>query len=270
MLRWYRRVFVDTWERLNREAAEERALHPGFDTRVMIVLILVSFVLVFQEYYGDRPNFDVFLGSRFAGSKYYVLDGFAWWAGAKIVGYFVIPAIAVWGLLRGRLRDYGMSVAGMSRHVWIYVALFAAILPVVVIASYTRPFLNTYPFYKYASRSWADFVAWELMYGASFLALEFFFRGFLLFSLKRTMGAYAIFVMIVPYCMIHFHKPVAEVCGAIFAGIVLGTLAMATRSIWCGVLIHVSVAWTMDLLALAHTTGFPGSGRFVGEYSLLP
>jgi membrane protease YdiL (CAAX protease family) len=177
-----------------------------------------------------------------------------------------VPALAVWGLLRGRLRDYGISVAGMRKHVWIYVALYLAILPVVVIASYTKPFLHTYPFYKMAGRSWTDYVAWELMYGASFLALEFFFRGFLLFALKRTMGAYAIFVMIVPYCMIHFHKPVAEVCGAIFAGIVLGTLAMATRSIWCGVLIHVSVAWTMDALALWHTTGFPGSGRFIGDY----
>ena len=103
------------------------------------------------------------------------------------------------------------------------------------------------------------------MYALSFVALEFFFRGFLLFTLERALGAYAIFVMIVPYCMIHFHKPVAEVAGAIFAGIVLGTLAMRTRSIWCGVLIHVSVAWTMDLLALAHTTGFPGSG-LLGEY----
>src|SRR4029077_10260653 len=150
---------------------------------------------------------------------------------------------------------------------WIYAALFAAILPVVIIASYSKPFLATYPFYKAAARSWTDFVAWELMYAASFVALEFFFRGFLLFTLERQMGAYAIFVMIVPYCMIHFHKPVAEVCGAVFAGIVLGTLAMATRSIWCGVLIHISVAWSMDLLVLLHTIGLPGSaqaGRLVG------
>ena len=107
------------------------------------------------------------------------------------------------------------------------------------------------------------------MYAASFLALEFFFRGFILFSLKRVMGSYAIFVMIVPYCMIHFHKPVAEVVGAIFAGIVLGTLAMATRSIWFGVLIHISVAVSMDLLAIMHTTGFPGHAT-MGEFTMLP
>jgi membrane protease YdiL (CAAX protease family) len=267
MQAWYRRIFVDTWQRINVRAAEERARFVGFDTRVPIVLVLAAFILVFQEYYGDRPNFDAYVGDYFQTSRYYAIGGFAWWAGAKVVGYFVIPAIAVWGLLRGRLRDYGLSTRGMSRHVWIYVALFAAIFPIVFIASYTKPFLTIYPFYKLAGRSWTDFIAWELMYAASFVALEFFFRGFLLFALERQMGAYAIFVMIVPYCMIHFHKPVAEVFGAIFAGIVLGTLAMATRSIWCGVLIHISVAWTMDCLALLHTTGFPGSGRFLGEYA---
>jgi membrane protease YdiL (CAAX protease family) len=263
MLRLYRRVFVDTWERINREAAEERAQYPGFDNRVVIVLILAAFVLVFQEYYGDRPNFEHVFADRYSGSHWYALGSFGWWAGAKVVGYFVVPAMAVWGLLRGRLRDYGLSTRGMSKHVWIYVVLFAAILPVVAIASYTRPFLATYPFYKYAARSWTDFFAWELMYAASFVALEFFFRGFLLSALKRQMGAYAIFVMVVPYCMIHFHKPVAEVCGAVFAGIVLGTLAMVTRSVWCGVLIHISVAWTMDLCAMLQVYGVPGSGRVV-------
>src|SRR5205809_1114934 len=41
MRRLYRRLFLDTWERLNQEAAEERAAHPGFDGRVPFVLILV-------------------------------------------------------------------------------------------------------------------------------------------------------------------------------------------------------------------------------------
>jgi membrane protease YdiL (CAAX protease family) len=262
MLRLWRRI-VDTWESLNRQAEDERAAHPGFDRRVPIVLVCVALVLVFQEYYGDRPNFETYF-PQFESSRWFALEGFAWWAGAKVLGYLVLPSLLVWGVLRGRVADYGFSFKGLGRHLWIYVALYLAILPLVVAASYTRPFLEHYPFYKQAARSWTDFIAWELMYGASFLALEFFFRGFLLQSLKRTMGAYAIFVMAVPYCMIHFHKNVAEVIGAIFAGIILGTLAMATRSIWLGVFIHISVAWTMDILALAHTVGFPGNDRFVG------
>jgi membrane protease YdiL (CAAX protease family) len=45
--------------------------------------------------------------------------------------------------------------------------------------------------------------------------------------------------------------------GAIVAGIVLGTLAMKTRSIWSGFLIHVSVAISMDVAALMQTEGMP-------------
>jgi membrane protease YdiL (CAAX protease family) len=58
--------------------------------------------------------------------------------------------------------------------------------------------------------------------------------------------------MIVPYCMIHYGKPLPETLGAIVAGLVLGTLALRTRSIWGGVLIHIGVALTMDMLALGH------------------
>jgi membrane protease YdiL (CAAX protease family) len=95
------------------------------------------------------------------------------------------------------------------------------------------------------------------MYSAQFFSLEFFFRGFMLQALKRSLGAYAIFVMVVPYCMIHFGKPMPETLGAIAAGLVLGTLALRTGSIWAGFLIHVSVVWTMDLLALIQTNRLP-------------
>ena len=64
------------------------------------------------------------------------------------------------------------------RHLPLYVGLFLAILPVIVIASFTAPFQHTYPFYKLAVRSWTDLIAWELLYVLSFFALEFFFRGF--------------------------------------------------------------------------------------------
>ena len=56
--------------------------------------------------------------------------------------------------------------------------------------------------------------------------------------------------MVIPYCMIHFHKPLPEVFGAIVAGIVLGWLALETRSLWGGVLLHVAVALSMDVAAL--------------------
>ncbi len=58
--------------------------------------------------------------------------------------------------------------------------------------------------------------------------------------------------MTIPYCMIHFGKPMPEALGAIGAGVVLGLLSLKTRSIWLGAAIHIGVAWTMDALAIWH------------------
>ncbi|MEY2933072.1 MAG: hypothetical protein RL033_3821, partial [Pseudomonadota bacterium] len=86
---------------------------------------------------------------------------------------------------------------------------------------------------------------------------EFFFRGFLLEAFRKTMGSTAIFAMAVPYCMIHYGKPYLEAHGAIVAGVVLGSLALRTRSIYGGFLLHISVAAGMDLLSLYKRGALP-------------
>jgi hypothetical protein len=110
--------------------------------------------------------------------------------------------------------------------------------------------------YKLAGRSWLDFLSWEFIYLAQFFGLELFFRGFWLRAM-RTFGAGAIWSMVVPYCMIHFGKPYLEACGAMVAGVVLGSLAMRTRSIYAGFLVHGTVAILMDVLALYRRHALP-------------
>jgi membrane protease YdiL (CAAX protease family) len=121
-------------------------------------------------------------------------------------------------------------------------------LPVVWIASRTEAFTSVYPFYRGPRQ-----LSWELLYGLTFVSLEFFFRGFGVFALEPVMGRLAIFVMMIPYTMVHFQKPLPEVVGAVAAGIVLGHMALRTRSIWGGTAVHLAVAWTMDALALYQT-----------------
>jgi hypothetical protein len=95
------------------------------------------------------------------------------------------------------------------------------------------------------------------MYFAQFFALEMFFRGFWLGVLRKGFGSGAIFAMAVPYCMIHYGKPYLEACGAIVAGIALGSLSMKTRSIYSGFLVHITVAVMMDWLSLRHRHATP-------------
>ena len=67
---------------------------------------------------------------------------------------------------------------------------------------------------------------------------------------KKRFGFYSILVMTIPYCMIHFGKPLPETLAAIIAGVVLGVLSLKSNSIWLGVAIHFSVAITMDFCSL--------------------
>ncbi|MBM4320355.1 MAG: CPBP family intramembrane metalloprotease [Deltaproteobacteria bacterium] len=173
-----------------------------------------------------------------------------WWSCSCFLYYFALPALFIRLVLRRRVRDFGLAWQGLSRHLPLYVLLFLLVLPAVVAASFSNSFKYTYPFFDNAHRSWLHFAAWELLYLQQFFSLEFFFRGFMIQGLGPRLGLLAVPVMMVPYCMLHFGKPMPEALGAIIAGLVLGLLSYLTRSIWCGLLLHASVAVSMDLLAL--------------------
>lgn len=238
----------EQWRGIDAEVEREPSEPGRASPAVLAVLLTVAGSLTLQEYLGGHNTYQRLFPND--GSHYWELRGYVWWSGWRVIGYVVLPMVVIACLPGERIRDYHVSLRGFVRHLWIYVLMFAAVFPFVVVASTTTEFRHTYPFYRIANRSYADLAIWEVLYAVQFLSLEFFFRGFMLHGLRRALGANAIFVMIVPYCMIHYGKPFAETLGAIGAGLILGTLAMRTRSIWGGVLIHVGVATTMDVLAL--------------------
>lgn len=295
LYRLLRRSLWEQWVIIDRESKEQRSDEKSFDWRPLVVLALVALVLTGNNYYGHRPHFRYFVakllqkpedkpllarsslrnaaGHRGVQLVYFMrfekrfkrwahILEFGYWVGWRVVGFLIVPILLVLLLPGERLRDYGLSPKGMFDHLWIYLILFGIVFPVVLLASFTPSFMNHYPF-PWARGSPHDgillreFLIWEGIYALQFLALEFFFRGFMLNALRRSMGAYAIFAMVVPYCMIHFGKPIAETLGAFVAGLILGTLSLRTRSIWCGVFIHVSVAWSMDVAALIQKGTFP-------------
>jgi len=238
------------------------ANRPGFNYRPAMCLVIVAVVLTLQEYYGGRRFYQEMLNPMLVQweaegwqwlhvGKYDELYSYAWWTLARVIGYVLIP-FPLWKLLfpKDNLLDMGLRLRGFFQHAWIYLLCLAFVLPAMALVASQPDFGSYYPFYKQSSRSWVDFMAWELMYWLQFLSLEMFFRGWMLGAMRKSIGAAAIFVMAVPYCMIHYGKPYLEANGAIVAGIVLGSLAMHTRSIYAGFLVHVTVAFSMDFLSL--------------------
>jgi hypothetical protein len=272
-LRWLLRTF----DALDAQAAAERGA-VGYDAgaeaaRVRQILLVAAILLVLGYSFGDRPFFIETFGpalSRRPGlARYADLLSYSYWSLAKLLGFGLLPLLHL--RLRGeREADYGLGLvpaavgSGVPRLPWLrmYLLLLVAVLPAVVAVSFTPTFQQSYPFYRQAGRSVFDFLGWELPYLLTFVAVEFFFRGYLLFGLRRAFGSHALFISMVPYCMIHVLKPAPEALASIFSGLLLGTLALSTGSLWCGVLLHVTVALTMDLLASAQTHMLPALSRF--------
>ena len=100
---------------------------------------------------------------------------------------------------------------------------------------------------------------YELAMGFYMFCWEFFFRGFLLFGLQKsflkTWGAVIVQALI--FALLHWSfvanasKPPAEVLSAIPGGIILGILALRTRSFLYGFLAHWAISLILDLILLA-------------------
>jgi uncharacterized protein len=181
------------------------------------------------------------------------LPALGWWAAVVTLFYFVIPALFIKFYYRESLSDYGLSLRVEPGFGRLFVTSAAIMLPLVYLMSLTSSFATKYPFLKiYDGEPYigTTLLFWEVIYFLQFFGLEFFFRGFLVHSLKPALGIYSIFVMTVPYCMIHFGKPAAETVAAIGAGIFLGWLSFRNGNIWLGLLLHCTVAFSMDVLAL--------------------
>ncbi len=229
--------------------------------RVFITLACVAVALLFIHYAKFSSNIPTVIGSelaqRWQSSNWYHLFGYVWWTGCHLIGFVLLPWLVIRLCFKQRMRDFGWRFNDTAQHWRGYLLLLSPILVFVVLVSFGEDFVNHYPFYKLAGRSWFDLLAWELLYLSQFVFLEFFFRGFILQALRPAMGANAVWVMCVPYLMIHFPKLWLEATGAILFGLFLGILALQSRSIWGGVLVHAGVAVSMDIAALLRKQEIP-------------
>jgi uncharacterized protein len=178
------------------------------------------------------------------------------WVGCCLIGYVLIPCLYL-RMMGQRIRDMYLGAGELGKHLKVYIFLYLLVITPVILVSFSEEYQRIYPFYPDAGRSIFDLITWEICYGIQFFALEFMFRGVMLSGLKKWLGLGAVFVMVVPYCMLHFMKTGSESLGAIIAGVVLGCLAMKYRSIWGGVLLHWLVAITMDVLSLLQQGKLP-------------
>ena len=152
------------------------------------------------------------------------------------------------------------GLPGITKQVRLapYFLLIVLMVPLVLLAATNADFLNTYPKVKninfilpYTHSAWIYQLLFELAYGLDFFTIELFFRGFLVLSFLRFAGKEAILPMALFYCTIHFGKPLGECITSYFGGILLGVVTYHTGSIYGGLVVHLGIAWMMELVTTA-------------------
>jgi membrane protease YdiL (CAAX protease family) len=199
-------------------------------------------------------------GSSMPAERPSIVAGIPWdqeWM-AFAIGFVLlvlIPIALIKWVLKDDLRDYGLALPQRPR---VKISLLAAGvvlvvgLPAFAVSTGDVGMQSRYPLYRGELAGW-DFVIYELGYLAFFVAVEFAFRGYLLFGLlgaraKERLGLQAILISTLVYVVWHIDRPTPELLGALVFGPPACAIAVATRSIWPMVAVHWLLNVVLDVI----------------------
>ena len=188
-----------------------------------------------------------------------------------IIGFIllvVIPCCIIKFRFKEPLSDYGLGWPKERRRLGLlaFGVTLAIALPLFWFGSFDAQMQKEYPLFgKEAISTWGPFIIYEVVYLLFFCAIEFIFRGYLLFglygikdieALRRAKGArgplvfglYAILIQMLAYTMWHVYKPVPEAIGAVFWGVAVGAVALRVRSIWPIIFAHWLLNVFLDII----------------------
>jgi membrane protease YdiL (CAAX protease family) len=231
------------------------------DITLYSVIVFSALMICCKEYFGKASIFHSWLNSPQSSLKHkwamILFDGEAsslysllFWAASCVLFYLILPLIYRKIVFPDALSLFKTDIP--SKHWKIYGLMLLIMIIPLIGASFLPSFQHTYPFVYIPKGDsfYRILLFWEIGYLFQFVAVEFFFRGFLLFSFENELGFKAVLIPLIPYVMIHFGKPFPETLGAIVAGLVLGTMALRSKSIIPGICVHFSIAVGMDMLSL--------------------
>jgi hypothetical protein len=177
----------------------------------------------------------------------------------NLINFFIetLPLFVLAWFFEKKKENFGVN--GNNVDLRPYWQILVIVAPLVLIASFEQSFRDYYPVYKrYVVTddvnptnlpTWMFALGYELAYGMDFFNVEFLFRGVLVIGVSQVIGKEAILPMVSVYCFLHFGKPMGECISSIFGGYILGVVAYYTRNIWGGVIVHIGLAWMMELAA---------------------
>ncbi|MBO7528072.1 MAG: CPBP family intramembrane metalloprotease [Clostridia bacterium] len=172
----------------------------------------------------------------------------------SFVLFFVIGLIYTKFVIKSNPSDFGLKLE--NKKLGIILVLIA--IPICALCGLScvldEGMKATYPLIDFnIYSSWYFIVAYFTSYFLYYIGWEYLFRGLLLNSSEKKLGAVgAILLSTLISALIHtsiagFGKPMIETLSAIPAGLIFGYIAHKTKSIYPTLLIHFFVGFFTDL-----------------------
>ena len=163
---------------------------------------------------------------------------------------YAISPFLLFFLFRYKPKDFGISFGNFKQWLRETAVFYLIMLLILLVVFKFTGMKYFYPLYRKAGSSVNYFLLYQGIQMIHMLGWEFFFRGFMLFSLEKKFGKASILIQTIPFAIMHYRKKPLEAYGSIFAGIFLGILGLRSGSFIPCFLLHFLVAVTADILGI--------------------
>jgi uncharacterized protein len=231
----FKRLFYDTFPGLS--------VHPVGLT-VMSLAMLTLYVRMGKRRWA--PQWWLETMQDWTGFSDLQLFRYWWKESACMVLLMLIPMMLMRLCAGWKPQRLGFRICGTRQEFLLIFLLWLAFLPVLSVVSDLPDFARKYPQVRASQTDLAIFIAHHSYYLIYWTAWEFFFRGLLLFGFERDYGSKAVLLSTFPFVLMHYAKPPMEMMMAIFASFILCGIALRSRSIWPGVILHWLVQMSID------------------------
>ncbi|MFM8568767.1 MAG: CPBP family intramembrane glutamic endopeptidase [Candidatus Kapaibacterium sp.] len=224
-------------------AIDPRPYWTQLSPRSSVLLLLAAVLPALHHTFGSIAFAETAMGLPRHDAVLYMFA-----AAALLFG--VVPALVL-RMFGARMSDFGVGPGDWRTGLTAVTVLFPLVLVFTLLpGAYTPELQNFYPFDRDALQSWGSLAQLELSRAVVYYyAWEFFFRGVLLFGLRKELGDWtAICIQVIPSCLWHLGMPASEIFSSILAGFGFAILALRTGSFLWPYVIHVLIGVGMDSL----------------------
>jgi membrane protease YdiL (CAAX protease family) len=219
----------------------------GENKKPTIILILTPLILTTWKYFGTKSFYLSSLSSSFVwfGNLQQTAELYTFLSALVLFG--ILPLILIRFVFKEPLSAYGLQMGD-----WRFgLKAFLVLAPVFALASFFSrndpEFVAEYPLFKGAGASQTAFLAHAFSYLLFYIGWETYFRGFIQFGLRHSMGDWqAILVQTALSCILHIGKPAGEIYSSVLGALVWGIIVFRARSIFFVILMHWILGVVLD------------------------